>query len=281
MTPDDNSPTQPSPTPVKGPQPYDWFGNDPALPMTPATNLPPATNDGKPPIWNVAEPAPAAPASPGSLRGFGIGFAIALMVLGVMVLGLVIFLSASKGSPDIAQQFTPTPTSSTNSMTPVPTALPPLSVADADNVTTQFYVSYLGAGQYQNAYNLLSDDLKSKQSLQQFQQVWQNTIQVTINAGSLQTTQANDGKSVNVTVAYTQLTQKSGSGISSHVFNSTLMIAYDKTGQPRITNINAVETTPTVTPTAQPTATTQPTATPVAVTPSPSPTSGTTPTAIP
>jgi hypothetical protein len=253
MGPDDNAPTipnRPVPPPGQG-----------APPPPPQTGYIEA--GGRPPLWQPDQTgqSPAA-SSAASLNGFGLGFAIALAVLAVMVLGLIIALNyhSNQGNGGLGAVPTSTPlaTPTPNVLTPTATGVPPITAGIAEGVITQFYTN-ISSTEYQSAYNLLSSNLQSQQSVQQFQQQWQTIQLITVDPNSFRPTPNSDGS---MTLDYSYETVQNGSSQPpSSLFQATANIGYDQ-GNLRILALT----------------TTQQQATP---TPQPSPTSGPTPSPFP
>lgn len=276
MGPDDNAPTVPnSAIPPAGAPP----GAAPSPP--PAT---PFIDDrGKAPVWQTAKPpAVARPAGP-MLGNVGLGFAIALFVLAVMVIGLIIALNVRGNNGARLGEVptsTPSPTATQNPQTPTATALPPApSLAQAKTLVTNFY-AFIAQQQYQGAYNLLSSQYQSQTSLQQFQQQWQNVQSIQVDQSSLTAKpDGGDSTKVDVSVNYSQTNNDS----SQALVQATLVVGYDQNNL-RILSISASSTPATATPqptqTPQPTNTPGPTPTPPATdTPQPTGTATDTPTA--
>src|SRR5579883_2960303 len=257
MGPDDNSPTVPNAQAV---QP-----NQGGTAKTPANTI---DASGKPPIWQP--PRPRGPAGLGGPTpgGFGLGFAIALAVLAVMVLALVIALNVPSGNNGTklgeVPTVTPTPSPTQNAAIPTATALPAITQKQAISIVTQFYLN-ISAQNYQNAYNLLSSDLQNSETIQQFQQQWQNVQQVTVDPSSIQVTPGSDKYHVTVTLNYTQVENDNGT-TNSVAYQAQDQVGYDQNNL-RILNIQAtqLQTTPTpeptFTPAPQPTETPAPTST--------------------
>jgi len=256
--PDENAPTLPGRNPPPTPpanQPYEWVAADDATPMGAPVNAPPATNDGPPPIWTVATPAKPQPGSP-NFSNFGMGFAISLLVLAAMVLGIVAVLTVNGRNAAVAQPSTtppPTVTATANPQVPTATALPPIDMGTATNTVTSYY-DFINAHDFQKAYSLQSNDYQSKHTLDQFKQDWQNIDTVLVDPTSLNTTQ---GQVTNVLVTLTYQTQTHNG--PQKTFQASLVVGYDR-GLVRILALTKNDVTPAVTPTVvAPTATTQPT----------------------
>jgi hypothetical protein len=266
LLPDDNTPTVPNPQIAR-----------PGQPPVPAA--PPVIDaSGKAPIWQVARSQAAAGGGTRSTVGsFGLGFGIALIVLAVMVLVLVIALNVNgKQGGGLGAVNTPTlvPSPTQNVLTPTATALPPISNDTATGLVTQFYLNISSQNNLPIAYNLLSQDLQAHQTIQQFEQQWQNTQQVTVDPDSIKVSPADNGN-VTVTLSYTQVTTDNPP-VSNSV-NATLKVGYDHNNL-RILSIDTqvVPTTPTPQPTPSPAPTDTPsptvTDTPTpATTPAPNP----------
>src|SRR5579872_5283854 len=128
--PDEGSPTIPGPQQTN--RPPVWFETDDAQPMGNPTNASPATNNGPPPVWDV----PATPQTPGAgaspnLRNFGLGFAIAMIVLAVMALVLIVVFIVDQNGTNVAQTSVSLTPQATATFTPQPskptsTPLPPI-----------------------------------------------------------------------------------------------------------------------------------------------------------
>ena len=274
--PDENLPTTPARTPAPQPgPPHDWLGADDALPMGKPANLPPATNDGKPPVWEVpAGPRPQAGGT--NLRGFSIGFAIALIVLALMVLVLIVVFLTNHNGTKVAQTASntpnPTATITPQPLTPTTTPLPPIDGTAATNVVTNYF-SLIAAKNYQQAYNLRSQAYQSQHPLDDFTQSWNNTLSVTVDPSTITTSPGSDANSILVLVSYSQTMNDA----TTKTYQATLTVGYDS-GSIRILQVTTQTITPT--PTAQPsptgTASDQPVTTP-SPSSSPSPTTSPTP----
>ncbi len=244
MGPDDNAPTIP---------------NRPVVP--PGSGAPPPPPQpgyieagGRPPIWQPSQPDQTSPPqSTSTLNGFGLGFAIALSLLAVMALGLIIALNVhtNKGNGGLGavSTSTPQPTSTQNLMTPTATGVPPITASVAEGVISQFYTN-ISATEYQSAYNLLSSNLQSQQSLQQFQQQWQNVQLITVDASSFQPVPNSDG-SLTLNYAYL-IVQNTGAQPPSTLFQATANVGYDQ-GNLRILALTTQQQQTTPTPAPSPT----------------------------
>ena len=252
--PDDNSPTIPERTPARAPlpgdKPHDWLGNDDAQPLAAPINAPPASNDGKPPVWDV----PAAPRPQGggtNLQGFSIGFAIALFVLAAMAVVLIIVFIVNGNKTNVAQttQLTPgaTVTITPKPLTPTATALPPLDATTASNIVANFYTA-ISAKSYQQAYTLRSKAYQSSHTLSQFTSDWKNTDTISFDQTSI-TTNPGDSNTVNVVLTYNQSLIVSGGTETNKTYQATLNVGYDG-GLVHILAVNAQAITPTATPVA-------------------------------
>ncbi len=253
--PDENSPTIPNRDVVRPPQP----GSDAVLGVggTPA-GVPPASNVGPPPTWDV--PKAPKPRLPGGGNGFGVGLAVALVLLAVMALGLVVVLVVN-GNTTVKTVIAPTatatlPPGTTTTPTATATPLPPISADTATNVVDQYYTA-ISAQQFQNAYNLLSQQLQSSQTLQQFEQQWQGTQAVMVDPSSIQTTSSADGMSVTLTLTYTQILANGSGPSASNIYNASIVVGYDQ-GQVHILQISATQVQASPTPTATPSVTPTP-----------------------
>lgn len=281
MVPDDNSPTVPN-TPALPPN----VPGGPIPPPAPPRPGSPGIDDrGRAPIWQVSRPQGQAGMGGISLGSFGVGFAIALAVLTIMVVGLILLLNVhnNKGS-GLGEVPTTPPTAmpTQNAQIPTATPLPPLTSKAATDLSNLFY-SYINSRDYQDAYNLLGSNLQAGQSAAAFAAQWQNVQSLSVDPTSLTAAAGDNGTQI-VKLNYSQL----NSDGSSTVVQATLQVGYDQNNL-RILALNALPlgtptpvTQPTATPGAQPTATPapqptstpQPTATPTSGTPAPSPTPG-------
>ncbi len=268
LLPDDNSPTVPNAQVAR-----------PGQPNAPPPAAPVIDAGGKAPIWQVARPQNATEAGARTTAGsFGLGFGIALIVLAVMVLVLVIALNVNVNGKKLGAVPTipPTVTPTQNVLTPTATALPPISNDTATGLVTQFYLN-ISSQNPQNAYNLLSDSLQARQTIQEFQQQWQNTQQVTVDPASIKVTPGTDSSNLTVALSYVQVS-KDNPPVSTSV-NATLRVGYEHNNL-RILSIDT-QTVPS-TPTPQPSVTPTPSDTPTpdaSQTPTPNP--SVTPTPLP
>jgi hypothetical protein len=273
MGPDDNAPTVPNAA-------IPPAGTPPGAAPNPPPAAPAFIDDrGKPPVWQSAKvPAVARPAGP-MLGNVGLGFAVALFVLAVMVVGLIIALNVrgNNGAPlGAVPTSTPSPTATQNPQTPTATPLPPApSLTEAKTLVLNFYSAITGQ-QYQGAYNLLGSQYQSQTSLQQFEQQWQGVQSVQVDPSSVKAQpDSGDSTKVDVSVNYTQTNADN----SQTSVQATLVVGNDQNSV-RILSISTTSITATATPqptqTPQPTNTPGPTATPV---PTDTPQATTTPTA--
>ncbi len=261
--PDESSPTIPGSQQTN--RPPVWFETDDAQPMGNPTNAPPATNNGPPPVWDIPAPpqAPGAPAGT-NLRNFGLGFAIALILLAVMALVLIVVFAIDQKGTNVSQKsLTPQPTATFTPQPSKPTStpLPPIDTTTAVN-TAQSYYSFINSQAYQNAYNLRSQSYQSQHTLDQFVHSWQGTESVTVDPNSIS---ANQGGSntVNVSLTYTQTLSGNDGNATTNVVQATLQIGYDG-GQVRILQIATQSVAPTQTPPPNPTETPTPPVAPTA-----------------
>jgi hypothetical protein len=251
--PDEGSPTIPGPQQPN--RPPVWFESDDAQPMGNPTNAPPATNNGPPPVWDI----PTTPQAPGggpspNLRNFGLGFAIALIVLAVMALVLIVVFVVDQNGTKVAQTSAtalPTQTFTPQPSKPTSTPLPPIDTTTAANTAEQYY-TFINSQQYQSAYNMLSQNYQSQHTLDQFTQSWQNTESVTFDPNSVSANAGSDN-TVNVNLTYTQTLNDN----TSKVVQATLRVGYDG-GLVRILKISTQNVAPTETPPPNPTETPTP-----------------------
>jgi hypothetical protein len=275
MMPDENSPTLPNEQVARPPQhpagASPW-GSDDALPMPAQPNAPPAANEGRLPTWSV----PAPPKPPGfNNRAFGVGLAIGLVVLAVLAIGLLIVLTVKGNTPStVVISPTATATLKPNPQTPTSTPLPPIGTDTARNIVTEFF-SDINSQQYQNAYNLFSSQFQSGQSLSQFQQPWQNVLEVTPDPNSITATQDSSDPNVMVNLSYSQVDQSPSQTL---YYQATFVVGYDQ-GQARILSFQPQQQQVTPTPTSTPPVT--PTTIPPPTSPTPSSSPSGTPIASP
>jgi hypothetical protein len=246
MIPDDNLPTIPGNKPAPPPQGvskggYDWFDNDDVMPMPSPVNAPPATNDGRPPVWDMPQ-APKPQGKSSNMHGFGLGFAIALIILGGMALILIaVLVFNQKDNENLASlQQSPTPvnTATLNRPSPTATSLPQIQPNDAQDRVNQFY-TLINGQQYQDAYNLFSSDYRKSHPFNQFQSSWQGILQIQIDPASYNVTTAANGRSATVTLTYMQTLEN----MQTRYKQATVGVAYEN-GQLVITQISTKNASP-------------------------------------
>ncbi len=275
--PDENAPTLPNRPDARRPageiSPFIWEEDAAPLPAPPA---PPISQVGQPPRWDVPPP-PKAPRQGGNLRGFGVGFGIALVILAVMALGLALYVSLSPSTPAMNNGSVATyqPTGVKGQPTLTATPLVPISADLAVSLVKQFYTS-INSAQYQQAYSLLSSGLQQQQTEQQFAQTWKNTLSVTLQDPITPT--SGPGNAVTITTTYQQVLNDSAA--TTKQFTLTIVVDYDNKAQPRISKLTKQEVAlPTPVPTVTATAAPQATPTVPTTTTTPQATPATTPTA--
>ncbi|MBA3824602.1 MAG: hypothetical protein H0X24_12005 [Ktedonobacterales bacterium] len=265
LLPDDNSPTVPN---AQVARPGQLNAPPPGPPVIDAT--------GKAPIWQVARPQGAAGVGGRNTVGsFGLGFGIAMIVLAVMVLVLVIALNVNGkkgGGLGAVATVAPTIAPTQNVLTPTATALPPISNDTATGLATQFYLN-ISSQNLQNAYNLLSDSYQANQTIQEFQQQWQDTQQVTVDPNSIKVTPGSDNSNVLVKLSYIQVTKSDPT--ANNTVNATLKVGYEHNNL-RILSVDT-QVVPS-TPTPQPSPTVAPTDVPTTPTATDTPTVSPSPT---